>query len=441
VLPRRLMRVQAPVAAEPPPAEGIFPLGIHSSGRYLVDAQGAPFFVHGDTAWSLAVQLTAAEIDTYLDDRQTKGVTAILFNAIEHEFSSQSPAYRNVSGADPFTSMTDFAAPNNTYWTRVDYIVNGALSRDMLCVINPAYFGFQLGSQGWENEIVAESDADLQTYGAWLANRYTQGNVMWCWGGDDDGDATLRAKQRQILTGIRSVRTTDLNTFHPTPDKHALEVVSTADYPNFVNWSYAYEDAGEYPFAQVAQAYAASGPVPVVYFEGRYENENSAPVAMFRRMSYTSLLAGACGQFFGNSPIWHFETPFPPSPFSWSGTWESALNSTGSTEQQYVPDLFLAYQWQKLEPRTDNSLVSSSKGGTTSPVCPALANDGSFAMIYVPNSQTVTLVKSALAPSNLRVRLYDPTAGTYSTHTASTPNTGTLNVATGGERIIVVDAA
>lgn len=45
------------------PPGNMFPLAVHASGRYLVDAQGTPFLIHGDTPWSIAVQLTDAEVD------------------------------------------------------------------------------------------------------------------------------------------------------------------------------------------------------------------------------------------------------------------------------------------------------------------------------------------------------------------------------------------
>lgn len=73
----------------------------------------------------------------------------------------------------------------------------------------------------------------------------------------------------------------------------------------------------------------------------------------------------------------------------------------------------------------------------------ALANDGTFALIWVPTSQTVTVVTNALTgvPGNVRIRLYDPTTGTYSVDQASVAKSSGQSVATGGERVIVVDAA
>jgi hypothetical protein len=422
-------------AGTTPAASG---LAVHASGRY-VTKNGSPFLIHGDTPWSIAAQLSDAEVDSYIDDRAAKGFTAIMFNAIEHNFTSQNPAYRNVSGNDPFTSMTEFASGlNSAYWTRVDRIVNRCNANSMVCVINPAYWGYNGGAEGWYSEVQAESDADLQTYGAALANRYTQGNVIWCLGGDYNGaDSGARNKQWNIVTGIRSVRTTDIITSHSAPQGDAFAIWS--GFTGFgLNFAYP-SDLDVY--SQCATSYGRAGPVPFFMGEAIYEQERGTPIsaAGLRKQTYQALCSGACGQFFGNNPIWHFECTSPL--YTYSGTWESNLDSTGSTQQQYVRTLFDAYSWWLLEPKTGTEVISSSLGTGDSRICPSLASDGTFAFIWVPTSQTVTLVKSAFSPSLIRVRLFDPTAGTYSTHTASTANTGTLDVATGGERVVVVDAA
>lgn len=410
---------------------GTFPLSIDSSNRFIKTASGQPFLIHGDTAWSAIVNLTNTQIAAYLDDRATKGFTATIVNAIEHEFSNQTPAYQNVDGVNPFTSMTDFASPNNTYWNRLDYYVNYSKDKGMAVVINPAYFGFSLGSQGWSSELTAETAADLQTYGAFLANRYTQGNVIWSLGGDDNGDATLRAKQWNIVTGIRSVRTTDIITAHPSPNTLGSSTWNSGTYPGFnLNYGYCYEKDGFYPFEQMATAYAVSGPIPVIFFEGNYEGEFSVTAAALRRQSYTAILAGACGQFFGNNPIWLF-----------SSGYASSFSSTGATQQQYVKNLFSAYSWEKLQPQTGSTLVTSSKGSTTSPVCPALASDGTFAMTYVPAAQTVTFNTTSLTgvSGNVRIRIYDITAGTYSTVAASEAKNASRGVTTTADCVVVID--
>jgi len=415
-----------------------FPLQVHASGRYLVNADGNPFLLRGDTPWSLAVQLTNAEITAYLEDRAEKRFTAILFNAIEHRFSSQTPEYDNVDGEQPFTTMTDFAStPVAAYWNRIDHIVNTAKIYGLVCLINPAYLGSGGGIEGWMSEITAESAADLQTYGAFLANRYTQGNIIWCLGGDYAGTTTERDKQWNVVTGIRSVRTTDLITAHSTRGDPA--------YPNWngyagFNFNSAYSDKDDV-YSECAAEYARAGPMPFFLLEARYEQEDTPTMtaAELRAQSYQALLSGACGQFFGNNPIWHFESP--NALFSYSGTWESNLDSTGNLHQEILHDLFATVEWWKLIPKQDTSLVSSSLGTGTTRVSPALASDGSFAMVYVPTSQTVTVVMSAMTPSSVRARLFNPTSGAFTAVSGSPfPNSGTQNIASGGERVLVLDA-
>jgi hypothetical protein len=48
--------------------------------RRLLDTDGRPFLVQGDTAWSLIANLDYADAIRYLDDRRAKGFNAIIVN-------------------------------------------------------------------------------------------------------------------------------------------------------------------------------------------------------------------------------------------------------------------------------------------------------------------------------------------------------------------------
>lgn len=434
--PGAVLRVSAARAKRAP--TGPWPLSINASGRYLQKPDGTPFFVHGDTPWMLPNQLTDAEVDSYIDDRASRGFTAIMFEAPGYYFTSQTPATRNVDNVEPFTTMTDFASALTAYWNRVDRIVNRCKTNGMVCIINPAYLGINT-TEGWQTQVSAESDADLQTYGAALANRYTQGNVIWCLGGDIDPDATLRAKQWNIVTGIRTVRTTDLITAHGLPGSPAY---TTWNGQTGFNLNNSYPSTGDVGAAGATE-YARSGPIPFFMIEGRYEGEPDPAVGLtrIRLQAYQALLSGACGAFFGNNPIWHFESPNTLYPYT--GTWETNLNSTGTQQMAYVATLFNAYAWHLLVPKTDTSLVTGGLSTGDTRICPALASNGTFAMIWVPSSQTITVVTNALTgiAGNVRIRRYNVTAGTYTTIEASVAKTSAQSVATGAEGVIVVDAA
>ena len=50
---------------EAPAQHPVFPLKLDPSHRYLVDQNNRPFFVHGDSPWSLTAQLTASQAASY----------------------------------------------------------------------------------------------------------------------------------------------------------------------------------------------------------------------------------------------------------------------------------------------------------------------------------------------------------------------------------------
>jgi len=419
-----------------------FPLSIHSSGRYLIDVAGNPFFVHGDSGWSAVGMLSDAQIDQYVDNRAAKGFTLILIEAPVIEYTTNGNEI-NVDGVAPFTVMTPNWnwTLNNTYWARVDRLVNRCKLNGMAVLINPAYFGYNgaAGTDGCMAEITAASAPTLQAYGAALATRYNQGNVIWSMGGDWPGTVTERDKQWNIVTGMRTVRTTDLITAHPASSQRSFTYWEGYTGYN-LHWAYAYESLdAAYAYNEVAAAYGNAPTRPTIFGEGLYENSATGTLAMLRRQSYGGILGGACGQIYGNNPVWHFQSPQWAEPYT--GTWQTNMDSTGATEQTYVKALFSAYSWWKLQPRTDTSLVTSALSSGASRVVPALASDGTFAMIYVPSSQTVTVNTTALTGVvNVRIRLYNPTSGAYTTVVASEAKTTARAIPTGGERVIVIDS-
>ena len=66
-----------------------FPLKLSADGRYVVDQKNRPFFMNGDTGWSLIVQLSQTDADAYLSDRALKGFNLVLVNLIERKFAER----------------------------------------------------------------------------------------------------------------------------------------------------------------------------------------------------------------------------------------------------------------------------------------------------------------------------------------------------------------
>jgi hypothetical protein len=382
------------------------------------------------------VQLTRSQITTYLDDRQTKGFNAIMFSAVEHEFSSQTPPWKNAEGNVPFSPQGNFGTRLDPYWQLIDYIIAEANQRGIVCIVHPAYLGYLGGSQGWTAEVLAESTSDLFNYGAWLANRYRGRGVIWCMGGDyaGEGHPGLLDKQWNIALGIRSVDPAALLTAHGGRRQSAYSFWGRFTGLNLNN---IYTAGIGYEFA--ATEYARPGPLPFFHIEGQYDGDGSPP-ALIRAQAYTALLSGACGHMFGNFPIWGFGEPQANGGIGPAAALNS-LSTPATVQMKYVKELFSAYDWWTLVPRTDTGLVVSALGSGTSRVCPALAASRQFAMVWVPAGAAMVNL-AALAPARIRARWFDPTNGTYSTAGAGIyPNTGSVEFTPAADAVLVLDAA
>lgn len=415
-------------------APTIFPLSISSNGRYLQDARGLPFFLFGDTPWSIENQLTRPQIDWYLSVRKQQGINAIQFEFCEHKFSSQSPAYRNVNGDDPFTTMspTDFSTVNEPYLSNVEYIINRCYDFGIVCLITPLYLGFGGGTEGWTSEMTADTAGHLQTFGTTLRNRCNKGNVIWIAGGDYPGTQTERDKQANVFASIKAVGASDLFTGHPARSDGEAQPF-WGGYPWFnLNSIYVASD-GTDAYSKAATAYGRT--LPFFMIEAGYEGERT--VAEARRAMLQSAFSGATGLMNGNNPIWGFGESNANGGLGAQSALSTSLNTTLFQQVTYLRDLLTSYSWHTMVPKTDTSLVTTSLGTGSGRVCPMLGS--SFAMIYSP-AVNATVAMSNFPQSSVRGRLWDPTTGTF-TDASGTPfaNSGTHSFTIASESVLVLD--
>lgn len=394
--------VQSP-DARPPSAGDLFPLRVEPGKRFLVDAQGKPFFVSGDTAWSLIVQLTAEQVEDYLEDRRRRGFNAVLVNLIEHEFAANAP--RNAYGDEPFERPGDFARPNERYFAHADDVLRRAADKGILVLLAPAYAGYGGGSQGWYREMRANGAVKLRAYGRYLGNRYRHAaNIVWVQGGDFN--VPDKHLVRAIAEGIREADSKP-HTYHGSRGTAALEYWGTDE--TWLNVNNIYTDSASVAPAAL-EAYARSS-LPFFLIEAEYEGDKTDGYGA-RVQAYQAVLSGAAGHVYGNNPIWHFgSTRWPTrSPISW----REALGSTGARSMTHLANLLTSRPWWTLQPDSKAKLLVDHTGeGASRPVA-AVAGDGAFALAYLPRSQSITLNLQALAGPRVAARWMDPASGAYS---------------------------
>ena len=130
---------------------------------------------------------------------------------------------------------------------------------------------------------------------------------------------------------------------------------------------------------------------PFVLIESTYEGERSegvqhdAPPEQIRRQAYWPMLCGACGQFFGNNPLWHFDGP---GLFPTKITWQQALDGTGSRDMARLRDVFVGLPWQQLVPEEDHAIVTDGYGKGITRVLTAQTVDKRLSVSYIPSTGT-----------------------------------------------------
>jgi hypothetical protein len=435
------LSIAPPATREPPAFTGppdarLFPLRVRPGTRWLEDASGRPFFVQGDSPWSLPVQLTRAQALTYLDDRARRGFSAIMFEAMEHEFSSQSPPWLTVDGAVPFASGDAYDPRVDAYWRKIDFLVEEANRRGIACFLHPAYLGYEGGSQGWTTEVLAASPDVLHAYGRWLARRYAGRGVVWVLGGDYAGamHPGLLERQWQIARGIRAVDVAAVVTAHGPRGDSAYAAWHGFDGLTLNN---IYTGGTEHVLA--AREYARSGPMPFVLIEGWYDGDRATP-ADCRRQAWVAVLGGACGHFFGNQPLWGFGEPNANGGLGAAHALATALDTPATRQVALVKSLLDSLPWWQLVPAPDGSLVTSPRGAGRDFVAAAATPDRSLALVWTPG-RAFDLDPAYLA-AGMRARWYDTSTGVLD---AALPvaraGTATPTFDPGRERVLVLDRA
>jgi hypothetical protein len=410
-----------------------YPLTVGPTSRYLVDQNGKPFLLVGDTAWAMIAALSDADADVYLESRRQLGFTGVLVSLIEHKFAANPPA--NFYGITPFTGQA-FTTPKEAYFAHVDYIVQSAATKGIVILLSPLYLGYICGSDGWCPEVQAATTSQLMAWGQYVGNRYKNyDNIVWVIGGDTD-PTPVKSKVQAMVNGILSADSRHLFTAHNDTWQMAVTPWLGAAWLN-VNNVYTYSGT---LYQQVLSAYSFTPTMPVFLVESAYENEHGVTNQQLRAQSYWTVLSGGFGHVFGNCPIWGFGFA---NGYCSSTNWKAQLNSVGSVNMQHFAALFNSRRWQTLVPDTSRTILtagSRSFGGSDYAMA-ACAADGSSILAYLPSSRRVTVRVECLVGNTMTAWWYNPGTGVAS-QIGVYPSTGTQSFTppSSGDWVLVLDS-
>lgn len=389
-----------PLPPPPPPAR--FPLRVSPDRRRLLDADGQPFLIQGDAAWSLIANLTDEEIEVYLDDRQAKGFNTLIVSLVEHLFSADPP--RDREGREPFTTAGDMSTPSDAYMDHAERVLEACAARGFAVILHPAYLGYRHPvpgasdhAQGWYYEVIATGVEGCRRYGEYLGRRFGRfDNLIWSMGGDWDPDQA-RAGLDAIAAGIRSAGVTNLFTAHGRPETSVVEVYAGSDWLD-LNVTYTYEVVHR----ALLGDWQRDPHWPSFLIESTYEREHNASDLQIRRQAWWSVLCGGNGHCMGNTPIWLF----------WDG-WREALDLPASIAMARWGAFFRALPWAALEPDLDRRLVTAGLGEARGldRVTPALTTDARTAVAYLPVARPLEVDTTVLGAERMNAWWFEPATG------------------------------
>jgi hypothetical protein len=360
-------------------AEPAFPLKVSDNHRYLVDSKGEPFFLLGDTPWFLQ-KLPLEDVRRVLDDRKAKGFNTLFLEILDDSRLPSRDAHGNVA----FQPELDITQPVEAYWRYADTVMDEATSRGFFVIMSDLWYG--AGKGLWMHHVAPES---ARTYGHFLGKRYARfKNLMWMQCGDRNPDERLAECARQLARAIREEAPGQLQTAHL-----AHEFASAAFFEKDawldVNMAYTYGAS----YLHVTKEYQRNDPVrPVILGETGYEAEPNAiellPDAKkgdlwtpyrIRRNAWWAVLSGACGYCAGTR-LWRFEP-----------NWRDVLNVNSSRQAPFIRRVFESRPWWRLIPDAKHELATAGYGawGKADYVTAALADDGSWALAYLPVGGTI----------------------------------------------------
>jgi hypothetical protein len=368
-------------------------LKVSENSRYLVTADGQPFFWLGDTAWELFHRLDREEAGRYLQNRAANRFTVIQAVALAELNGLADP---NPYGQLPLID-NDPTRPNEAYFEHVDWIVQRANALGLTIGFLPTWGDKWNRKWGSGSEIFTSENAEV--FGAWLGRRYKEAGLVWILGGDrpietDQHRAIIGAMARGLRAGDGGAH---LMTFHPMGGASSADWFHDAPWLNFNmrQNGHVAEFTGRYDKTRVDYDRMPSKPVldgepiyedhPVSFKPGELGHSIASDV---RRPLYWNLFSGAFGHTYGHHSVWQMYAPgrkeinLPLMP------WYEAIEQPGARQMQHGRALMESRPFLSRIPDPDvivTGPIPSSMPGTGRYHFAATRDaGGSYAMVYAP---------------------------------------------------------
>lgn len=433
-------------------------LRVSPNQRFLVKADGSPYFYLADTAWELFHRLNRSEVVTYLNNRAERGYTAVQAVAVAELDGVNTP---NAQGDRPFLNNNP-ATPATTagadpadatqydYWDHVDYVVGEAEARGIYTALLPTWGSHVL------NGTINTSNAE--GYGRFLGSRYASraGSIIWVLGGDRSPvgyEAVWRAMARGIAIGVSGTEDYSrvLMTYHPPGSQKSstwfhndawldFNMQQNGHCANTDVWNRIGADYALTPTKPTLDGEPLYEQHPICFNAGTYGYSNDYEV---RKFAYWDVFAGAFGHTYGHHSVWQMYAPGRTAVNGPQNYWYEAINQPGAAQMKHLRRLIESRPFLVRIP--DQGVLASAAGSGTSRVQATRGSDGGYAFVYSAAGQAFTVNMDRISGGTVRASWYDPRVAT-SQVIGTYPNTGTRQFTppssgAGNDWVLVLDDA
>ena len=403
-------------------------LKVSDNHRFLVTADGKPFFWLGDTAWELFHRLNREEAERYLQNRADRR-----FNVIQAVALAELNGLKdtNAYGHTPLIK-NDPTQPNEDYFRHVDWIVQRANALGL-------YIGFlPTWGNNWHKTNAIFTPQNAAAYGEWLGKRYRDAGLVWILGGDRPIE---NERHREILRAMaQGLRRGDggahLITLHPPGGSGSSAWFHNEDWLDFNmrQNGHVAEFTGRYD--QTATDYRRTPPKPVLDGEPIYEDHpvsfnaqqlGHSIAADVRRPLYWDLFGGAFGHTYGHHSVWQMWAPGRKPINNPLMPWSEAINQPGAAQMQHARALLESRPFLTRVPDPDvvvaTDVPTAMPGAGRYHFAATRDSHGSYAMVYAPVGRSFRVRMSKITGPQVKAWWFNPRDG-QATAIGLFPNTG-----------------
>ncbi|MBM3786026.1 MAG: DUF4038 domain-containing protein [Acidobacteria bacterium] len=395
-------------------------LRVSDNRRFLVKADGTPFFYLGDTAWELFHRLNREEATHYLEHRARHGYTVIQAVALAELDGLNDP---NPYGHRPLKN-NDPLQPDPAYWEHVDFVVKKANSLGLYIGFLPTWGDKWNKKWGAGPEIFTSANAE--SFGEWLGKRYKDAKIIWILGGDRPVENAkhvdiMRATARGLRRGDGGVH---LMTFHPSGGSGSAQYFHNDEWLafNMRQNGHTIEFTGRYD--KTIEDYNRQPVKPVLDGEPVYEDHpvsyNAAELghsiaADIRRPMYWNLFAGAFGHTYGHHSVWQMWTPDRKPINNPLMSWREAIEQPGALQMKFGRRLIESRPMLSRVP--DDSVIVNGRVLTAMPgtgryhFSACRDANGSYAMVYAPVGRSFRVQMDKISGSKVTAWWFNPRNG------------------------------